>query len=939
MEFGKCDEGLPDDATTQLRSLDFMAMGAGWVPLAMGASSGCNFEKEECHDDIELEFEAAFPEIDQDLLEVEKKWADGAKLSKKPDPSSNEAFEQNYLHLDMIDFLKDFKAFKNSRRASAIRGRALGTRQGTASLKQIYHDHAGSDVGQPPSVCGLGRYSDHSDDILANAVYSTTRTPGYLYPSSLTIGTEAPIAENQTGIKTGGISEEARDHWIIDPVPMARPRKEGREDIGCAKHNNDAQGWLSRIRAQWRLLASIEGCSNIDPEYGPSFERTSKYGSLNSANEEETETVAGIKRIVAETFQKLRRKARSGSVGLEIFVNGLRSTRRIIRIGFQSLFKILKGEMLVTLEEIYCYLHIAYAMYRVENAQSDDKYISSKFRNGLKVFEEALSSEPHLHTAMGSSPKDIFREIVDLMWEEIEGAMKWIERNCPQPDNTVKSEILANTPGGLSEVSKGLAFPKPQPPEKTFARRLCNEHNTTWTQQCPSIYALPDTQYMNIVSLVNQSPQTVELPMINLGHCAGNQHEVGNSGKKITGDLSSGAEFPEYSLWAKPDNPAKGTSFCQPSQPFQPINPPTMIRRAIDEQFQRAPVWNSAFPDPLADNPGIEHHNIDPHRQTLPPTPGDLLCCEITQTALAYLSRLSFIEIAMFFMAGTLSSLVFWSNQHDLRPDGTDCTLCGQPGGMLKCDTCEHSIVNAKNCHFGAFESFRRILSVYTPLVRSPTKVVRGGSVGVFQNPVEGYTDEPIAKNVVNYGGSDSMTLGGHLVTTNVPLKRKLCIEEMELDAGDIRGLKQDVEELESPVPMIYEVSFSPSSPTSASISSGISTLSTASQPKRICNYPLTRKPRDSDIKKLRISCGIESCQATYANLDSLRRHRKSVHETASRKFIARCLLSGCQGSRTGTRMRARGNMLTHQLQDRDHREFAIGKAEKDRFYLIEIES
>ncbi|KAF3182098.1 hypothetical protein TWF225_006594 [Orbilia oligospora] len=932
MAFGKCDEGLLGNATTQLWGLDFIAIGVPWVSPAMEASSGCNFEKEECHDDIELEVEATFPEIDQDLLEVEKRWASGAKLSKKPDPFSNEAFEQNYLHLDMIDFLKDFKAFKNNRRASATRGRAL-------LREQVYHDHAGSDVGQPPSVCGLGRYSDHSDDILANAVYSTTRTPGYLYPSSLTIGTEVPIAENQTGIKTGGISEEARDHWTIDPVPMARPRKEGREDIGCVKHNNDAQGWLSRIRAQWRLLASIEGCSNVDPEHGSSFERTSKYGSVNSANEEETETVAGIKRIVAEMFQKLRRKARSGSVGLEIFVNGLRSTRRIIRIGFQSLFKILKGEMLVTLEEIYCYLHIAYAMYRVENAQSDDKYISSKFRNGLKVFEEALSSEPHLHTAIGSSPKDIFREIVDLMWEEIEGAMKWIERNCPQPDNTVKSELLANTPVDLSEVSKGLAFPKPQPLEKTFARRLGDEQNTTWTQQCPGIYTLPDTQYMNIVSLVYQSPQTVELPVISLGHCAGNQHEVGNSGEKTTGNLNSGAEFPEYNLWAERDNQAKGTSFCQPSQPSQPINPPTMIRRAVDERFQRAPIWDPVFPDPLADNLGIEHHNIDPHRQTLPPTPGDLLCCEITQTALVYLSRLSFIEIAMFFMAGALSSLVFWSNQHDLRPDDTDCTLCGQPGGMLKCDTCERSIVNAKNCHFGAFESFRRILSVYTPLVRSPTKVIQGSSVSVFQNPVKGYTDEPIAKNVVNYGRSDSRIFGGNLVTTNVPLKRKLCIEETELDAGDIRGLDQDIEELESPVPMIYEVSFSPGSPTSASISSGISTLSTASQPKRICNYPLTRKPRDSDKTKLRISCGIGSCQANYANLDSLRRHRKSVHETASRKFIARCLLSGCQSSRTGTKMRARGNILTHQSQDRNHREWAIGKAEKERFYLIEIEN
>ncbi|KAF3185355.1 hypothetical protein TWF788_004675 [Orbilia oligospora] len=920
MAFGKCDEDLPDNAATPLWGLDFMAV---------EASNGCNFEKKELHEDIELELEAAFSEIDQDLPEVDKKWASGAKLSKKPDPSSNEAFEPDYLRLDMIDFLKDFKAFKNKRWASATWGRS-------PPREQIYYNHTSSDVGQPPSACGPSG-PDHSDDILTDAEYFTTRIAGYPYPSSLTIGTEVPIAENQTVIKTGGIFEEARDLWTIDPVPMALPRKE-RKDIGCVTHNNDCQGWLSRIRAQWRLLASIEGYSNFEPGHDPSFERTSKPGSLNSANEEETETVAGIKRIVAETFQKLRRKARSGSVGLEIFVNGLRSTRRIIRIGFQSLFKILKGEMLVTLEEIYCYLHIAYAMYRVENAQSDDKYISSNFRNGLKVFEEALSSEPHLHTTMGSSPRDIFREIVDLMWEEIEGAMKWIERNCPQPDNTVKSELLADTPVDLSEVSKGLASHKPQPPGKTFARRLRDELNATWTQQCPSFYTLPDAQYMNITGLVNQSPQTIEPPMINLSYCAGNEHEIGNSSKK-TWNLGSRTEFPEYRLWAEPDNQAEGTSFCQPSQPPQPTNPPTMIRRAADEQSQRASILNPVFPDPLPDNPGIEHHNIDPHRQTLPPTPGDLLCCEITQTALVYLSRLSFIEIAMFFMAGTLSSLVFWSNQHDLRPDGADCTLCGQPGGMLRCDTCERSIINAKNCHFGAFESFRRILSVYTPLVRRPTKVIQGGSVGVFQNPVEGYTDERIAKKVANYGESNSMAFRGNQVTTNVPLKRKLCIEETELDVGDIGGLKQDLKELKSPVPMVDEVSFSPSSPTSASISSGISTLSTASQPKRTCNYPLIRKPRDSDKTKLRIPCGIGSCQANYANLDSLRRHRKSVHGTASPKFIARCLLSGCQSSRTGTRMRARGNMLTHQSQDHDHREWAIGKAENERFYLMEIES
>ncbi|KAF3230864.1 hypothetical protein TWF191_008705 [Orbilia oligospora] len=789
MAFGKCDEDLPDNAATRLWGLDFMAI---------GASNGCNFEKEERHEDIGLEPEAAFPEIDQDLPEVDKKWASGAKLSKKPDPSSNEACEPDNLHLDMINFLKDFKAFKNKCWASATWGKCQHMLR-----EQIYYDHTSSDVGEPPSACGLSR-PDHPDDIFTDAEYFTTRLPGYLYPSSLTVGPEVPIAENHTGIETGIIPEKSGDLWTIDPVPITRLQKERREDKGYVTNPTDAQGCLSRIRAQWRLITSIEGCSNVDHERGPSFERTSKYGSLNPANEEETETVAGIKRIVAETFQKLRRKARSGSVGLEIFVNGLRSTRRIIRIGFQSLFKILKGEMLVTLEEIYCYLHIAYAMYRVENAQSDDKYISSNFRNGLKVFEEALSYEHHLHTAMGSSPKDIFREIVDLMWEEIEGAMKWIERNCPQPDNTVKSELLANTPVDLSEVSKGLASDKPQLPGKTSARRLRDELNTTWTQQCPSFYTWPDALYMNITGLVNQSPQTIELPMISLGYCAGNEHEVGNSSKKKR-NLGSRTELPEYKLWAEPDNQAEGTSFCQPSQPPQPTNLPTMIRRAADEQSQRASILNPVFPDPLPDNPGIEHHNIDPHRQTLPPTPGDLLCCEITQTALVYLSRLSFIEIAMFFMAGTLSSLVFWSNQHDLRPDGADCTLCGQPGGMLRCDTCERSIINAKNCHFGAFESFRRILSVYTPLVRRPTKVIQGGSVGVFQNPVEGYTDERIAKKVANYGESNSMAFRGNLVTTNVPLKRKLCIEETELDVGDIGGLKQDLKELESPVPMVYE--------------------------------------------------------------------------------------------------------------------------------------
>ncbi|KAF3939039.1 hypothetical protein ABW19_dt0207150 [Dactylella cylindrospora] len=106
------------------------------------------------------------------------------------------------------------------------------------------------------------------------------------------------------------------------------------------------------------------------------------------------------------------------------FVESLGGVNDIINVGMEVVDMILAEEVPKSLKKVYCFLHVAYAISQVES--SPEKANDFEFRAGLSVFRHCL---PAIASIPGMpSERDIFDEIAHVMWEELEFALKWIEK-------------------------------------------------------------------------------------------------------------------------------------------------------------------------------------------------------------------------------------------------------------------------------------------------------------------------------------------------------------------------------------------------------------------------------------------------------------------------------------------------------------------------------
>ncbi|KAK6337791.1 hypothetical protein TWF696_001270 [Orbilia brochopaga] len=106
------------------------------------------------------------------------------------------------------------------------------------------------------------------------------------------------------------------------------------------------------------------------------------------------------------------------------FVESLGSVEDIVDVGMAVVDMILAEEVPRSLKMVYCFLHVAYAISQSESL-SPQKTNELEFQAGLSVLRSCLPAFAEI--AGMPSERDIFDEIANIMWEELEYALKWIE--------------------------------------------------------------------------------------------------------------------------------------------------------------------------------------------------------------------------------------------------------------------------------------------------------------------------------------------------------------------------------------------------------------------------------------------------------------------------------------------------------------------------------
>ncbi|EPS45908.1 hypothetical protein H072_66 [Dactylellina haptotyla CBS 200.50] len=117
-------------------------------------------------------------------------------------------------------------------------------------------------------------------------------------------------------------------------------------------------------------------------------------------------------------------KRPSASKEFKDFVASLGTVQDIVDVGLHVVDQILNEEVPRSLNRVYCFLHVAYAISQSESS-TPEKASSLEFQAGLSVFRFCL---PAISEIPGMpSERDLFDEICNVMWEELEFALKWIE--------------------------------------------------------------------------------------------------------------------------------------------------------------------------------------------------------------------------------------------------------------------------------------------------------------------------------------------------------------------------------------------------------------------------------------------------------------------------------------------------------------------------------
>ncbi|KAK6514587.1 hypothetical protein TWF281_004785 [Arthrobotrys megalospora] len=859
----------------------------------------------------------------------------GLPTKSSRDPSSET--EKTSLHTDLLSFLRNYKALRQKSHMPSLD-------ETFPSRDTIDVSDRGSYVDDETSVLEsyIGQDYDYTENDYSSSLEPIVEAKGSMFwfvdrdqsepPSTVMSSSDLDnvidaICEAGTIIgEIAGLPRPQPD----PPIPLDRrcPRESSTKEAD-QKRSSGIQRWLSTIGKQWSSLAHPKrppeqstGFHQARPSQlkDPTFDKY-KQKPPEEATKGEERTVAMLLRTVEETLNKLKVRSRTGSQALQDFVIGLGATDRILKIGSDSLMKILSGGMVVTLEEIYCYLHVAYAMYRAEKLDTAEKTVASQFRKDLKVFERVLSSQSSPGIVTGPLPESvlIFREIMDIMWEEMEGAIIWIKKTCPDAD----LEELGSRPNASFSYDLENSIPQirreKEPPDLAGQRRNMHINN------------FQDSRISNTMSSIDYLEQ-------------GSRVTIWSQRRWEPGPLIDKA-------FNRPNSVPRQPSLSDNPTPWwHPDNPPRELVH-----------WDPTLPYNGHGDPG-SHCIIPPqHLQQPAPTPRDLLCCNITQRALEYLHRLSFMEMFVLFMAGLISSLFVWSKIPDLRPDAADCDLCGEPKGAFRCFTCEQAVSSAQVWHFVAFENFRRVVSKFTPLTKGAFNSRTGrsditnhplirakpseGIIGEGISPDEGAeapqheksqpcelpcsdasASADIEARVVSIAQEQAVTTG---VSVKGSRKRKRASVEPspEVNDEDIEGESEAFEVLSIGVRKLPPTSAS-ASDTPSSAMSGVSS-SSANSFKRTRHYRPNRKTRDCDIGKPKIPCGIGGCQAQYSSTDALRRHRKKHDPLTHPTVFATCLVPGCEAVRSGIRTVAWSNMNTHQKTH--HPQWIQDKSEEER--------
>ncbi|KAF3935254.1 hypothetical protein ABW19_dt0203434 [Dactylella cylindrospora] len=197
-------------------------------------------------------------------------------------------------------------------------------------------------------------------------------------------------------------------------------------DVGDITHVNQYTEGVGRQLGS-NLLAQIT--SNL---------KIHDVGFLSEAYKEGTSEKLNRKRVwryleaASTTYNKLQQGSLGRSEELKGFIEGLEGVDKILQTGYSSLEKILKNQTISELKDIYCYLHAAYAIYQAERPQAGDKTLTPTFCSDLEIFKELLPRRPTCGCKRG--PRDIFDEIVDIMWKEVDCRLRRISGCRPDPN-------------------------------------------------------------------------------------------------------------------------------------------------------------------------------------------------------------------------------------------------------------------------------------------------------------------------------------------------------------------------------------------------------------------------------------------------------------------------------------------------------------------------
>ncbi|EPS39589.1 hypothetical protein H072_6693 [Dactylellina haptotyla CBS 200.50] len=244
-------------------------------------------------------------------------------------------------------------------------------------------------------------------------------------------------------IFSGLDSERPNSNEFEDLDLSHRPLRQG-DPTDEWVHNKKNPTLVSNGNAKISVRQESAGGSTGSPQ-GLSRTEREQTRQPNFANSK----VEELRKFTSDAYYKLCNKSAKGSIELQRFVKSLKGINEIIRVGFLAVQKILTGHVLSELLEVYCYLHVAYAMYQLERSKLNEKTPDIAFKEELNVFRELLPEFESFEYQ--AKERDIFDEIVGIMWVELKDAIKWNNRHTTNTQFGSGIDAINTLPAVLRE--------------------------------------------------------------------------------------------------------------------------------------------------------------------------------------------------------------------------------------------------------------------------------------------------------------------------------------------------------------------------------------------------------------------------------------------------------------------------------------------------------